>query len=77
MTSFEQSNEFNSTCILFLDIVDEIIKKHNILIMDLKICMLLMKYKIYHFYFICILIHNIPLKKNYYYGKYDKKIAQQ
>jgi hypothetical protein len=54
MTIFEQSNEFNSTCILSLDIVDEIIKKHSIPIMDLKVCMLLMKYKIYHFYFICI-----------------------
>jgi len=26
---FEQYNEFNSMCILSLDIVDEIIKKHN------------------------------------------------
>lgn len=30
MIIFEQSNEFNSTRILSLDIVDEIIKKHNI-----------------------------------------------
>jgi hypothetical protein len=29
MTIFEQSNEFNSTCISSLDIVDEIIKKKN------------------------------------------------
>jgi hypothetical protein len=28
--TFEPSNEFNSMCILSLDIVDGIIKKHNI-----------------------------------------------
>jgi len=30
MTIFEQSNEFNNMCILSLDVVDEMIKKHNI-----------------------------------------------
>jgi len=30
MTIFEQSNEFNSMCILSSNVVDEIIKKYNI-----------------------------------------------
>jgi hypothetical protein len=54
ITIYEQSNEFNSICILFSDIVDEIIKNDFFKIMDLKVYVLLMKYKIYHFYFICI-----------------------
>jgi hypothetical protein len=56
---FEQSNEFNNMCILSSNVVDEIIKIIIGLTMDLKVCMLLMKYKIYHFYFTCIIIHNI------------------
>jgi len=57
---FEQSNDYVSMCVLSSNVVDDIrIIKIMFQIIILKVCMLLMKCKIYHFYLTCVLIHNL------------------
>jgi len=58
-TIFEPSNEFNNMCILSLNVVDEIIKKHKISNNGFQSMHVTDEKIIYHFHFICILIHNI------------------
>jgi hypothetical protein len=65
MTIFEQSNEFNSTCILSLDIVDEIIKKHNKSNNGFESMHVTNEYKIYHFLFYLHFNSQHPIKENY------------
>jgi hypothetical protein len=53
---FEQSNEFNNMCIYYQTLLMKLYKNITIRIMDLKVCMLLMKHKFFFFFF--ILIHS-------------------